>query len=305
MITITLFIHCCVVPADVNDSDGDILTSDEIKELYKAFNNRDNFELYHNRVLLNEINLFENYLTRAEEKIGNQIVPVGSWVATMKSDNEELNDLILKNEITGVSLTNIIKDSCPLKPNTKYEDPNYYDYADLKDISCIQPLSISFVEEPANMFGMHVYDEANFIIKSKKARKMGLLEDLKKLLSSYEKKEDETTQEEVEVVEEAVEEVEQIEEETAEETTEEVPAVEKEEKEEEAKEEVPDVQAQIDDIYKRLEALEKPSEEEEQSEEPKIVKKEKKVIVEDKPQKTQNYFELSGRDPATGLKLKN
>ena len=92
---------------------------------------------------------------------------------------------------------------------------------------------------------------------------MSLLEDLKKLLSSYEKDEDETTTEEVEVVEKS------------------------------------DIEAQIQDIYKRLEALEKPSEEE-----PKIIKKEKKVIVEEeKPQTTKNYYELSGRDPATGLKL--
>lgn len=252
-------------------------------------------------MLLNDIVLFENYLTKAPEKIGLQDVPIGSWVATVKSDNETLNNLILNNEVTGVSLTNIIKDTCPLKPNTKYLESNYYDYKDLKDISCVQPLSISFVEEPANMFGLHVYDEMNYIIKEKKVKKMSLLEDLKKLLSSYEKEEDETTTEEVEVVEEAVQEVEKIEEEATEEpeaeATEEPESIEKEEEEEIVEES--DIEAQIQDIYKRLEALEKPSEEE-----PKIIKKEKKVIVEEeKPQQTKNYYELSGRDPATGLKL--
>ena len=299
-IKITLYIRCCVVPANINDSDGDILTSDEIKVLYKAYNNRDNFELYHNKVLLNDIVLFENYLTKAPEKIGLQNIPIGSWVATVKSDNELLNNLILNNEITGVSLTNIIKDTCPLQPNNKYLEPNYYDYKDLKDITCIQPLSISFVEEPANMIGLHVYDEQNYVIKEKKVQKMSLLEDLKKLLSSYEKEEDATTSEEVEVVEEAVEEVEAIEEEAtqepAEEATEEAESIEKEE--ENPDEGASDIQAQLDDIYKRLEALEKPSEEE-----PKIIKKEKKVIVEEKPQETKNYYELAGRDPATGLKL--
>lgn len=253
-------------------------------------------------MLLNDITLFENYLTKAPEKIGLQDIPIGSWVATAKSNNEELNNLILSNEITGVSLTNIVKDTCPLKPNNKYLESNYYDYKDLKDISCIQPLSISFVEEPANMFGLHVYDEENYIIKQKKVKKMSLLEDLKKLLSSYEKEEDATTSEEVEVVEEAVEEVEAIEEEATEapveEATEESESIEKEEEEEKSDEKAPDIQAQLEDIYKRLEALEKPSEEE-----PKIIKKEKKVIVEEKPQETKNYYELAGRDPATGLKL--
>lgn len=251
-------------------------------------------------MLLNEVTLFENYLTRAPENIGMQEIPVGSWVATIKSDNETLNNLILNNEITGVSLTNIIKDSCPLKENNKYVESNYYDYKDLKDISCIQPLSISFVPEPANMFGLHVYDEANYIIKEKKAKNMSLLEDLRKLLSSYEKETDETTTEEVEVVEEAVEEVEQIEEESNEEATEETTeetteSVEKE-KEETEKQDY-DVQAQLEDIYLRLEALEKPSQE------PQIVKEKTKVIVEEKPKETKNYYELSGRDPATGLKL--
>ena len=289
----------------MSDSDEDILSEDDVLKLYKAFDNRDNFDLYHNYVLLNDVKLFESYITRNIETIGLQEIPIGSWVITVKSDNTKLNELILNNKLTGVSLTNIIKPSCPLQPNTKYEDSHYYDYSDLKDLDCIQPLSISFVEQPANMFGLSVFDEPNFIIKQKKVKKMGLLEDLKKLLSSYEKVEDETTQEEVEVVEEAVEEVKEIEQETAEETTEESPAIEKEEKEEETKENVPDVQAQIDDIYKRLEALENSSKEEEPSEEPKIVKKEKKVIMEETPQKTQNYFELSGRDPATGLKIKN
>lgn len=155
-------------------------------------------------------------------------------------------------------------------------------------------------------------------------------------------KEEETEEEEVEVTaEEVVEETAEPVEET--ETEEEEPAVQKEDEtaEEEASEEEPVIEkedeatedeeiteeaetesdlearvAKLEEIVAKLTAEPEESEEEEESETPdptvepededtpKITKSEK-VIIESQPVEQKNYFQMSGRDPLTGKKLRN
>ena len=60
-----------------------------------------------------------------------------------------------------------------------------------------------------------------------------------------------------------------------------------------------DIQAQLDDIYRRLEELESQN----NVEAPKIVKETKKIVEpETKPVIVKNYYDLSGRDPVTGMR---
>ena len=305
----TFYMRACVIPCDVEDLDGDKLDKDEILDIYTKFNNRNNITLRHNGVYLNDVELLESYITDEEEKVALEVVPANSWVVMVKTDNLELNQAILNGEVNGISLTNVIKDTCPLKPNTKYENPNDYDYSDVDVKKCIYPQDLSFVKNPANAYGIHIADDLNKITKQIKVNKMGLVEDLKKLLSNYEEPETEAEAAEVEVIEEAVTEVEAIEETEATEEVEEPATVEKEAETEteeatgEAEtEEKPadDIQAQLDDIYKRLEELESKT----NVEAPKIVKKEAKKIIEpvSEPVVVKNYFELSGRDPITGMR---
>lgn len=114
-------------------------------------------------------------------------------------------------------------------------------------------------------------------------------EESEKIEKSDEKSEEEEDEAEIEKAEEASEEV-------AEETTEEEPA------EEESSDD--ELENKIREIIEKILAEKEEETAEEESDEPKITKS-KKVIVENtnEPQ-TKNYFELSGRDPITGMKLR-
>lgn len=309
MIFMTFYMRACVIPCGVEDLEGDILNEEDILDIYTKFNNRNNITLRHNGVYLNEVELLESYLTDEEEKVALEVVPKGSWVVLVKTDNQELNEAILNGDVNGVSLTNVIKDTCPLRPNTKYENPNDYDYSDVDVKKCVYPQDLSFVKSPANAYGIHIADDLNKI--TKEVKKMSLLEDLKKLLSNYDEPKTEAEEAEVEVVEETIEEVEAIEAEEVSEEEAEPDTIEKEEKvegSEETEETEPaeepaktdsDIQAQLDDIYRRLEELESQN----NVEAPKIVKETKKIVEpETKPVIVKNYYDLSGRDPVTGMR---
>lgn len=300
-----LYIKAVIIANGIPDSDDDILDSEEIMDLYRKYNNRpSNFEINHDGIYRNDIELIESYISTETEKIGMETIPKGSWIALIKSTNTEINELILSNKLTGVSLTNLIDESCPLKAKKKHDE---YDYKDTDVKECIYPTGISLVvhpRQPSNGFGLNVADDYNKIIKTRKVNQLSLIEDLRKLLSSYdeEAKEDEAVKEEVEIIEEAVDEAEAVEKE------EEPEKVEKEE--EKVEEEAPkseeteekDYDKIIADLTARVEALEAQLAEKEEA--PKIVKKTKKVIEAKKTEPVQkaNYFDLSGRDPITGLR---
>ena len=298
-----LYIKAVIIANGIPDSDDDTLDSEEIMDLYRKYNNRpSNFEINHG-IYRNDIELIESYISTETEKIGMETIPKGSWIALIKSTNTEINELILSNKLTGVSLTNLIDESCPLKAKKKHDE---YDYKDTDVKECIYPTGISLVvhpRQPSNGFGLNVADDYNKIIKTRKVNQLSLIEDLRKLLSSYdeEAKEDEAVKEEVEIIEEAVDEAEAVEKEEEpekvekeeEKTTEEAPKAEETEEK--------DYDKIIADLTARVEALEAQLAEKEEA--PKIVKKTKKVIeAKTEPVQKANYFDLSGRDPITGLR---
>ena len=299
-----LYFKAVIIANGIPDSDDDILGSEDIMELYKKYNNRpSNFEINHDGIYRNGVELIDSYISTEAEKIGMETIPTGSWIALIKSTNKEINKLILDNKLTGVSLTNRISDSCPLKVKKKHDE---YDYKDTDVKECIYPTGISLVvlpRTPSNGFGLNVADDYSKIIKTRKVNKVSLIEDLRKLINSYseEAKDDATVEEEVEIIEEAVDEAEAVEKE------EEPEKVEKEE--EKVEEEAPkaeeteekDYDKIIADLTARVEALEAQLAEKEEA--PKIVKKTKKVIeAKTEPVQKANYFDLSGRDPITGLR---
>ena len=304
-----LYFKAVIIANGIPDSDDDTLDSEEIMDLYRKYNNRpSNFEINHDGIYRNDIELIESYISTETEKIGMETIPKGSWIALIKSTNTEINELILSNKLTGVSLTNLIDESCPLKAKKKHDE---YDYKDTDVKECIYPTGISLVvhpRQPSNGFGLNVADDYNKIIKTRKVNQMSFIEDLKKFISSYdeEAKEDPVVEEEVEIIEEAVDEAEAVEsekeeepekvekeEEVVEETTEEAPKAEETEEK--------DYDKIIADLTARVEALEAQLAEKEEA--PKIVKKTKKVIeAKTEPVKEANYFDLSGRDPITGLR---
>ena len=314
-----LFVKACVIANGITDSQGDTLYAEDIKKIFTSFNNQDNFEIHHNDIPIKEVSLLENYINTADETIGNSIVPSGSWMAVIRVDNPDIQTGLLDGTFKGVSLNNRIADKCKANLHGTIR------YKDIADAECVIPLLISFVDSGANGYGLHVMDYDAYIKKSNTRRQKNmafdLLSGLKKLVQQAEadeepvikkedpKKEEETTEETVETNTEDEVEVKKEDDETKpeEEEAEEEPVIEKEETTDE------DFEAKVTAIVKKViselqtEEGEETEEVEETTEEdaPKITKS-SKVIIDTPvtaPEQT-SYFEMSGRDPITGCKIR-
>lgn len=324
-----LYVKGCVIANGVTDSQGDTLYKEDIKKIFTSFNNQDNFEVYHNDIPLQEVSLLENYISTADETIGTDVVPSGSWNCVIRIDNPDIQEGLLTGEFGGLSLNNRIAPRCQgnLKGQVKYED--------IGDAECVIPLLISFVQRGANGYGLHVMDYDAYIKKSNSDRNNGakkmafnLLEGLKSLVKQAEASELEEPvilKEDEDQEEKPAEETPAEKAEVEEPAEEEDPAkVEKAEEEETAEEEEAEIEKEDADLEARVakleeiiaELLKEDSEEEsveseteepvEDEDTPKITKSEK-VIVETTPVETENnnYYSMTGRDPVTGLKIRD
>ena len=358
-----LYVKCCIIANGVQDSQGDTLHREDIKKIFTSFNNQDNFEIYHDELPIQEVSLLENYISTADETIGTDVAPSGSWNAVVRVDNPEIQEGLLTGEFGGVSLNNRIAPRC------KGNLTGTVRYKDVADAECVIPLLISFVKRGANGYGLHVMDYDAYIKKSEDiefedvengGRKMDFkefLNGLKSLIKEAEdtpkedeaaiEKEDETT-EKAEVVETTAEEVvdettdeptvEKADDETVEEEpeadseTEETeseaePEIEKADDETETVEEEVEVveteETNLEDRVAKLEEIvaeltkkeedavedgveETPDPEVEPVDEdtPKITKSEKVIVEDTGVSEPKNYYEMSGRDPRTGKKIR-
>jgi len=183
-----LYVKACIIQNGVADTDGDILNGEDIKKIFTTFNNQNNFEINHNDLPISEVSLLENYISKSDEIIAGTNVPSGSWNAIIRVDNPTIKDKLLSGEFGGVSLNNRVKDECALRQGLVGE----VTYSEIKDMECVIPLLISFVDEPANKVGLHIMDYDTYIKKNKKIEnfnksdKMSLLDKLKEFVAEAE-----------------------------------------------------------------------------------------------------------------------
>lgn len=316
-----LYIKACVIANGITDSQGDTLETTDIKKIFTSFNNQDNFELNHNNIPINEVSLIENYINATDEKIGNLIVPRGSWLVVIRVDNPEIKKLILQNEIQGISLYNYVGEKCKANLNGTIR------YQDIIDKECVIPVFISFVEQGANGYPLHVMDYETYIQKSKKVKFMdfkefidglkGLIKQAEEVEPANDKKEEPVTDEketdkkvsnDEPVIEKecktdkepVIEKEDKIDEKPVTENTEEKP-MENEPSIKELMDRIEALETKIDEIYK-----EEVIDDEKKVEEtiaPKIVKSEKELNIRE-PVKVSNYYEMTNRDPVTGKKIR-
>ena len=312
-----LYIKACVIANGITDSQGDTLQTTDIKKIFTSFNNQDNFELNHNNIPINEVSLIENYINATDEKIGNLIVPKGSWLVVIRVDNPEIKKLILNNEIQGISLYNYVGEKCKANLNGTVR------YQDIIDKECVIPVFISFVEQGANGYPLHVMDYETYIQKSKKVKFMDFkefIDGLKGLIKQAEEVEPANDKIEEPVSDEKEEPVTADEKETDKKVSTDEPVIEKEDKisEEpvtENTEEPMENEPSIKELMDRIEALENKIDEiykeevidddkmVEETIAPKIVKSEKELNIRE-PVKVSNYYEMTNRDPVTGKKIR-
>lgn len=307
-----LYIKACVIANGITDSQGDTLETTDIKKIFTSFNNQDNFELNHNNIPINEVSLIENYINATDEKIGNLIVPRGSWLVVIRVDNPEIKKLILKNEIQGISLYNYVGEKCKANLNGTVR------YQDIIDKECVIPVFISFVEQGANGYPLHVMDYETYIQKSKKVKFMDFkefIDGLKGLIKQAEEVEPVNDNEEEPVTDEKETDKKVSNDEPVIEKeckTDEEPVIEKAE-EEEIKEPIEN-EPSIKELMDRIVALENKIDEiykeeviddeiVEETIAPKIVKSEKELNIRE-PVKVSNYYEMTNRDPVTGKKIR-
>ena len=316
-----LYIKACVIANGITDSQGDTLQTTDIKKIFTSFNNQDNFELNHNNIPINEVSLIENYINATDEKIGNLIVPRGSWLVVIRVDNPEIKKLILQNEIQGISLYNYVGEKCKANLNGTVR------YQDIIDKECVIPVFISFVEQGANGYPLHVMDYETYIQKSKKVKFMDFkefIDGLKGLIKQAEEveptkensnetepvtDEKETKKDDKPVIEKecktdkepVIEKEDKIDNEPVTENTEE--PMENEPSIKELMDRITALENKIDEIYKE-EVIDKDDDEiVEEPIAPKIVKSEKELNIRE-PVKVSNYYEMTNRDPVTGKKIR-
>ena len=327
-----LYVKACVIANGIADTDGDILNTQEIKEIFTSFNNQDSFEVHHNDLPLQEVSLLENYISQTDEQLGLMTIPSGSWMIVIRVDNPNIHERILQGEFGGVSLSNRVKSECSINLTGEVR------YKDLPKMDCVIPRFISFVDNPANRIGLHIYDYDTYIRKSKKETPImdmkEFIDGLKALISKVE--DEEPSEAEVEKSDEEPKEekdddvVETVEDET-ETSEEETPKIKKEEsKEEEVDEESSEDETTVkkeetdvtleervakleEQIAKLLETEESADEEtsetqveevEAEAEESPKITKSRKVIKTDAKIRTKNFYEIRGRDPVTGCKIR-
>lgn len=311
-----LYIKACVIANGITDSQGDTLETTDIKKIFTSFNNQDNFELNHNNIPINEVSLIENYINATDEKIGNLIVPKGSWLVVIRVDNPEIKKLILQNEIQGISLYNYVGEKCKANLNGTVR------YQDIIDKECVIPVFISFVEQGANGYPLHVMDYETYIQKSKKVKFMDFkefIDGLKGLIKQAEEveptketepvtDEKETKKDDKPVIEKecktdkepVIEKEDKIDNEPVTENTEE--PMENEPSIKELMDRITALENKIDEIYKE-EVSDNDDKTTEETIAPKIVKSEKELNIRE-PVKVSNYYEMTNRDPVTGKKIR-
>lgn len=202
-----LYVKTCIIQNGVPDYHEDVLNATDIKKIFTSFNNQDQFEIYHEEIPIEAVSLLENYISQTDEQIGSTIVPKGSWNAVIRVDNPLIKEKLLNGDFGGVSLNNRVQTSCSTGLAGRIR------YSDLRDAECVIPIYISFVEEPANLVGLHIMDYNVYIQKSKSendgGKRMSLLDDLKALIKKAEEEvEDAETPKVDEAAEEPVEEIE-------------------------------------------------------------------------------------------------
>ena len=189
-----LYVKACVILADTPDYHGDILSREDIKKVFTSYNNKSNFDMYHDEIPLDNVSMLENYICSNEEVISDTVVPSGSWIIVIRVDNPEVQEQLLDGDFGGVSLSSRVGESCIAGLPS-----GLIGYNDLKSADCIIPVLISLVDDPANMCGIEVMDYTAYIYKSKGGTNLSLFEELKALLQRFE------PEESAEVVADAVE----------------------------------------------------------------------------------------------------
>ena len=248
---------------------------------------------------------------------GAAVVPSGSWNAVVRVDNPEIQEDLLNNVFCGVSLNNRVAKACKANLHGQIH------YKDVADAECVLPLRISFVPAGANGYGLHVMDYDAYIHKSKLITQNNKRSDKKMSFNLLKGLKDLLQQAEADLETNPTEPVIQKSKQTNDDgNNQSEPVIQKQDPntddnkpdDQVIKNEINDeeLEAKIRVIVEKILAEKqgdqdnnKPDDDSsnnnDDDDEPKIQKSKVIQTTDDDTQKTCNYFELTNRDPRTGL----
>lgn len=159
------YIKCCVLANGITDTSDDVLIRQEIKRIKTNTKNL-NFDIGHNNHYLHGIEIVETYINQSDEYINKTLIPSGSWIMVLAIYNQTIRDMINEGSITGVSLRTELGEKVKL-----YDPPTTsgrVDYNNIQNKEEMQPSSISFTEDPANMMPIEVMSYEAYTAKDNK-----------------------------------------------------------------------------------------------------------------------------------------
>jgi hypothetical protein len=147
-----LIIKGAVLVNGVPMKNGAVLNQKQIKEHYVKYK-RPLTDIMHNQYPLDNVYQLGSYINESDEIINGEKVPSGSWIAVMRSSNQELNSHINNGYLQSYSITS------KLNQPSKYTKPDYNNTS----ISTTDPVFISFVHKGNAGFEFEYYDEDEYI----------------------------------------------------------------------------------------------------------------------------------------------
>lgn len=157
----SLYIKACVIANGLQDQQGDVITKKDIKRIFT--NSLDvGFDIDHDNIRQDGVYGLEQYISKSDEMLGNNRIPAGSWMTVIRVDNPNIQEMIKKHEINGVSITAYPEKGAVIKRS----HPKVVLYKDVQEKDRIHPKEISLVKKPSNLLPLEVMEYTDYISKS-------------------------------------------------------------------------------------------------------------------------------------------
>ncbi|MEA4956880.1 hypothetical protein SDC9_07424 [bioreactor metagenome] len=145
-------------PEAFKDCRDQLYTEREIKQIATTEANKTNFDIYHNKKIVEGGSVIFNYISTTPETLGGVTVPSGSFMKILHVDNDDINQKIKNGKINGVSPTlraNKESEECICNQRLPIGEILY---EDVPNKECFEQVFLSFVESPCNRIPLEHYD---------------------------------------------------------------------------------------------------------------------------------------------------
>lgn len=145
-------------PEAFKDCRDQLYTEREIKQIATTEANKTNFDIYHNKKIVEGGSVIFNYISTTPETLGGVTVPSGSFMKILHVDNDDINQKINNGKINGVSPTlraNKESEECICNQRLPIGEILY---EDVPNKECFEQVFLSFVESPCNRIPLEHYD---------------------------------------------------------------------------------------------------------------------------------------------------